>query len=172
MIARTHTPIAFPPNGTRHLLANQSDIRYWLGRACQALGDITCVRKHWLAAVTFEGDFQQMSVRSFFGVTYHSALSWICLGRKTAGRKLLNELLAYACKLAKAPAKIDNFATSSPTMLLFEDDLSFRQKATALFLQARAHPGLDGKAKAKSLLRSIVPRDPGHALAADHLKEL
>ena len=40
------------------------------------------------------------------------------VGRQATGRKLLKDLLAYACRLAKAPAKIDYFATSLPTMLL------------------------------------------------------
>jgi tetratricopeptide (TPR) repeat protein len=156
----------------RHLLANQSDIHYWIGCAYEALGDKASSRKHWLAAATFKGDFQQMSVRSFSEMSYFSALSCIRLGRKAAGRKLLNELLAYACKLAKTPAQIDYFATSLPTMLLFDDDLQFRQETTALFLQAQAHLGLGRVAKAKSLMRAVLRREPSHALAADHLKEL
>jgi len=156
----------------KHLLANQSDIHYWLGCAYDALGEKATSRKHWLAAATFRGDFQQMSIRSFSEMTYYSALSWIRLGRKAAGRKLLNELLTYASKLAKEPAKIDYFATSLPTMLLFEDDLQHRQETTALFLQAQAHLGLGRLAKAKSLLRRVLRRDPSHAQAVDHLKEL
>jgi tetratricopeptide (TPR) repeat protein len=156
----------------KHLLANQSDIHYWLGCAYKKLGDKDSSRKHWLAAATFKGDFQQMSIRSFSEMTYYSALSWMRLGRKAAGRKLLNELLAYACKLVKTPAKIDYFATSLPTMLLFDDDLQFRQYTTALFLQAQAHLGLGRVAKAKSLMRTVLRREPSHAPAANHLKEL
>jgi tetratricopeptide (TPR) repeat protein len=156
----------------KHLLANQSDIHYWLGCAYEALGDKVAVRTHWRAAATFKGDFQQMSVRSFSELTYFSALSWMRLGRKAAARRLLNELLAYARKLAKTPARIDYFATSLPSLLLFEDDLQFRQGTAALFLQAQAHFGLGRKAKAKSLLQTVLRRDPSHAQAADLLKEL
>jgi tetratricopeptide (TPR) repeat protein len=155
----------------KHLLTNQSDIQYWLGCACEALADKASARKHWRAAATFKGDFQQMSVRSFSEMTYYSALSWIRLGQKTAGRQLLNQLLEYARKLAQATATIDYFATSLPTMLLFEDNLQFRQETTALFLQAQAYLGLRRQAKAKALLRTVLRRDPSHALAADHLKE-
>jgi hypothetical protein len=112
-----------------------------------------------------------MSIRSFSEMTCYSALSWIRLGRKAAGRQLLNELLVYARKLAKAPANIDYFATSLPTMLLFDDDLQFRQETTALFLQAQAQLGLGRRAKAKSLLRTVLRREPSHALAAEHLKD-
>ena len=73
--------------------------------------------------------------------------------------------------MAKAPAKIDYFATSLPAMLLFEDDLQFRQETTALLLQAQAHLGLGRKARARGMLRTVLRRDPNHALAADHLTD-
>jgi tetratricopeptide (TPR) repeat protein len=156
----------------RHLLANQSDIHYWFGCACEALGEKRAARGHWRTAATFEGDFQEMSVRSFSEMTYFSALSWMRLGRKNAGHRLLKELLAYAGRLAASPAKIDYFATSLPTMLLFEDDLQQRQETTALFLQAQAQLGLGKTPAAKRLLKLVLGRDPNHALAADHLQAL
>lgn len=156
----------------KHLLANQSDILYWLGCACGALGQNAAARKHWLAAANFKGDFQEMSVRAFSEMTYFSALAWLRLERRTAGRKLLADLLAYARRLAKTPAKIDYFATSLPTMLLFADDLQRRQETSALFLQAQAHLGLGRKAQARQLLQTVLRRDPNHALAADHLEGL
>jgi predicted Zn-dependent protease len=156
----------------RHLLANQSDLHYWLGAALQALGDRVNARKHWLAAANFRGDFQEMSVRAFSEMTYYSALARQRLGQKAGAQKLLRELLAYALKLQKAEAKIDYFATSLPTMLLFEDDLEFRQQTTALFLQAQAYLGLGHVSRAKSLLAAELRRDPNHAPAADLMKEV
>ncbi len=79
---------------------------------------------------------------------------------------------AYASRLAKAPAGIDYFATSLPAMLLFDDDLAFRQKTTALFLQAQAHAGLGKTTRAKTLLRAVLKRDPNHSQAADLLGEI
>ena len=151
----------------KHLLANQSDIHYWLGCAFAALGDKKLAREQWLAAAAFKGDFQQMSVRAFSEMTYYSALSLEKLGQRTRARKLFRGLLAYAQKLQNAPAKIDYFATSLPTMLLFEDDLKFRQETTAIFLQAQAYLGLGNNSKAKALLKSVLRRDPNHPLAAD-----
>src|SRR5262249_16082552 len=144
----------------RHLLANQSDINYWFGCACEELGDSAAARRHWLAAATFEGDFQQMSIRAFSEMTYYSALSWQKLGQMAKAQQLLRQLLAYARKLQNSSATIDYFATSLPTMLLFDDDLQFRQETTALFLQAQAQLGLGQRLKAKTLLRSVLRRDP------------
>ena len=45
-------------------------------------------------------------------------------------------------ELQDAPARIDYFATSLPTLLLFDDDLAKRQRVTALFLMAQAELGL------------------------------
>ncbi|EEF60084.1 Tetratricopeptide TPR_4 [Pedosphaera parvula Ellin514] len=158
-----------PPNlgEAKHLLANQSDIQYWLGCSFSKLGDKASAQRHWQSAANARGDFQEMSVRSFSEMTYFSALSLICLGQKSKGRTLLKELLAYARQLEKTPATIDYFATSLPTMLLFDDDAQFRQTTGALFLQAQAQLGLGRAAKARALLKTVLRRDPNHALAFD-----
>jgi tetratricopeptide (TPR) repeat protein len=163
-----------PPNlaEAKHLLANQSDIHYWLGVACEALGEKPVARRHWKAAAAFRGDFQEMSVRPFSEMTYYSALAWGKLGRPDRQKRLLKDLLSYAKKLAVAEAKIDYFATSLPTMLLFDDDLHARQETKALYLEAQARLGLGEKAKARRLLAAVLARDLSHPLAADLLHEV
>ncbi len=151
----------------KHLLANQSEIHFWLGEACAAGGDGGSAREHWIAAATFKGDFQAMSVRLFSEITYYSALSWARLGEKSRGEQLFRELLAYADELEHTPATIDYFATSLPTMLLFEEDLQARQLITAKFLKAQALLGLGEQVAAKELLTEILRCDPNHALAAE-----
>lgn len=174
--AREHfaAALATPTNlgEARHMLANQSDVHYWLGCACAALKDQAGARRHWRAAATFKGDFQEMRVRSFSEMTYFSAMAWLRLGKKAAGTRLLLELKQYAARLAKTTAQIDYFATSLPTMLLFEDDLQARQRTQACFLEAQAELGLGNHARARQLLRGVLRRDPNHALAADHLQSL
>jgi tetratricopeptide (TPR) repeat protein len=169
--ARAHfeSALAAPQNlgEAKHLLANQSDILYWLGCSLAALGHTARARESWRAAASFTGDFQEMRVRAFSEMTFYSAMALQRLGQRTKARKLLNDLLDYSLKLQKAPATIDYFATSLPTMLLFEDDLEARQRTSALFLQAQAHLGLGRKAKAKLHLREVLRRDPNHPLAAD-----
>jgi tetratricopeptide (TPR) repeat protein len=169
--AREHfqTALCAPSNlgEAKSLLANQSDVYYWLGEALAALGQKAAARKQWLAAAAFKGDFQTMGLRSFSEMTCYSALSWEKLGQKAKARRLLRDLLAYALKLQKTPARIDYFATSLPAMLLFEDDLQLRQETTALFLQAQAWLGLGNHARARKLLALVLRRDPNHAPTAD-----
>ncbi|MFT3869762.1 MAG: DUF5107 domain-containing protein [Nibricoccus sp.] len=151
----------------RHLLANQSDIYFWLGEALSAADRTDEARQQWKAAASFRGDFQAMSVRTFSEMTYYSALSLLRLRQAAKAKKLLRDLQRYAKKLALTPAKIDYFATSLPTMLLFDDDLQERQTTTALFLEAQALHGLGQTKAAQKLLRTVLSRDPNHPQAAD-----
>jgi tetratricopeptide (TPR) repeat protein len=156
----------------KHLLANQSDVHYYLGEIHAKLGDRKAAREHWRMAANFRGDFQQMSIRRFSDMTYYSALAMRRLGRPKEARKLFRDLLAYSRKLAKTKATIDYFATSLPTMLLFNEDIQMRQKIHALFMQAQASLGLGHRKKGRMLLKSVLRRDPSHAHAADLMAEL
>jgi tetratricopeptide (TPR) repeat protein len=156
----------------RHLLANASDVRFWLGEALAAAGRGDEARVQWAKAAAARGDFQEMSVRAFSEMTYYSARALERLGRKTESKTLLKELRGYARALAKREARIDYFATSLPTMLLFEDDLTARQRRAAAFMEAQADAGLGERAKARRRLARILREEPAHALAADFLREL
>lgn len=163
-----------PPDNlgeAKHLLANQSDAHYWLGMALAQAGDARRAREHWTAAAKYQGDFQEMQVHTFSELTYYSALGWQRLGRREKATKLLTGLLEYARKLSRTEAKIDYFATSLPTMLLFDDDLQFRQETTALLLEAQALIGLGRRRRGLALVRAVLRRDKNHARAADLLEE-
>jgi len=156
----------------RHLLAGASDIRYWLGRAREALGDRKGAREEWARAAASEGDFREMGVRPFSEMTCFSALALERLGKKARARKLLRDLLAHARKLRETEAKIDYFATSLPAMLLFDDDIAARRRTESLFLEALARRGLGQDAKARKLAGEVLRRDPGHGGAADLREEM
>ncbi|MFZ5496088.1 MAG: DUF5107 domain-containing protein [Verrucomicrobiota bacterium] len=155
----------------RHLLANASDIHFWLGCAHAAAGDAIAARGHWTAAAGYRGDFQTMSVRPFSEMTCYSALALQRLGRRKEAARLLRQLLAHARRLAKTPAAIDYFATSLPTMLLFDDDLQARQRTTARLLEGQALLGLGRRRAGRARLRQVLRRDPSHGLAADLLAD-
>lgn len=153
----------------RHLLANASDIWFWLGEAAAAVGRAREAEGWWKKAAEFKGDFQEMSVRAFSEMTLFSILSLERMGQKAAARKLASGLLDHAKQLAKTPAKIDYFATSLPTLLLFDEDLQARQAITARFLKAQASFCLGRRAEAAKLARGVLASDPAHGAAADFL---
>jgi tetratricopeptide (TPR) repeat protein len=150
-----------------HLLANRSDIHYWLGVALAKVGERERGRAHWQKAAHFMGDFQAMCRTAFSEKTFYSAKALSRLGDKAGARRMLVELSKHAQKLAVAPFKLDYFATSLPTMLLFDDDLQERQRTTALFLLAQASLGLGRVSQGRRLLREVLRRDPSHPLAGD-----
>lgn len=108
-----------------------------------------------------------MSTRPFSEMTYFSALAWGRLGQTQRMKRLLRDLLAHARRLGKSRAKMDYFATSLPAMLLFDDDIQFRQETTAKFLEAQALMGLGKKTAARRLLREVLRRDPNHPYGPD-----
>lgn len=169
--ARAHFEQALtpPPNlgESRHLLANASDLWLDLGDAYAALDDQADAHRWWSRAANFRGDFQEMSVLEFSELTYFQALALRRLGRDAEADTLLKRLNEYAVQLAATPAKIDYFATSLPTMLLFDDDLQVRQENTARFLKAQSAAGRENFEEATKLLEEVLRIDPNHAMATE-----
>ena len=156
----------------RHLLANPSDILYWLGRAYQALGEQDKAIASWKSAASFRGDFQLMSVRPYSEMSYFSAQALSALGRGDESDAMFRALWDYAEALEHSTASIDYFATSLPTMLLFEDDLQKRQTVLAQLMKSQAQFGLKSIDKAYEHLAHVLENDPNNAVAIDLGKEI
>jgi tetratricopeptide (TPR) repeat protein len=155
-----------PPQAgeTKHPLADQSNIYYWLGIAWEAKGDEERAHKWWRKAADAADDISEM--------TYYSALALRRLGQEGACARSLREILAHARQLSRQPAKIDYFATSLPAMLLFHEDLEARKNITAALLEAQARFGLGDRKRARSLLTRTLKLDPNHEIAMDLRDEL
>jgi hypothetical protein len=108
-----------------------------------------------------------MQVRGVSEMTYWSAMAMRKLGREAEAESLFGEILNYAEELEKQPPKIDYFATSLPTMLLFDEDLAKRQHVTATFLRAQALLGLGRNAEARAALDEVHRLDRSHMGAQD-----
>jgi len=163
-----------PPNlsEARHLLTNASDIYFWIGKAHRANFDEVAARAALERAGNQRGDFQQMSVRTVSDMTYWSALALRELGEEQRALDLFNAILVYSDKLDREEPKIDYFATSLPTMLLFHDDLKKRAHVGALFLRAQARIGIGNMVEARDLLEQVLSLDRNHTGAADLLGDL
>lgn len=153
----------------KHLLANQSDVHYWAGRAFETLGDLTQARGSYLEAARQRGDFQQMSVRDVSDMTYWAGLALERLGRSDEARETFRRILDFAAELEQSTPKIDYFATSLPSLLLFDEDLPLRSRIDARFLRAQALSGLGEIDGAEELLKKILAQDANHANAQDLL---
>jgi tetratricopeptide (TPR) repeat protein len=173
--AITHLEAALhPPQSlgeARHLLANKSDIEYALGIAHATTGNLPEAQSWWHRAARESGDFQQMSVLSVSDMTYWRGAALEKLHMQERARQVFRSIAAHADTLEQQEPKIDYFATSLPTMLLFHEDVAHRNRVNAGFLRAQAAYGLHGAEAAIPLLRAVLALDSNHAGAADFLQE-
>lgn len=153
----------------KHPLANQSDIWFWIGVSYAIENNQAEGAQNWGRAANQRGDFQQMSVRTVSDMTFWSALALRCLGKKENARELFQAILDCATQLEKEEPAIDYFATSLPTMLLFENDLVLLNRIDATFMRAQAYLGLDHCIEADSLLHEVLRLDRNHLRASELL---
>ena len=156
----------------KHLLMNLSMIDYWLGAAYSANGDDKQAILHWERAAMVRADFQQMQVHSISDTTFWSGEALDRLGRKDEASNVFQEIYDYSLKLEGQTSQIDYFATSLPTMLLFDEDLELRQKISVRFLRAQALLGLGRVAEGTALLAEVRIMDANHSGAADLLSAI
>lgn len=156
----------------KHLLANWSDVYYWAGVVLEEEGRHDEARAMWERAARKQGDFQQMSVRSVSDMTFWTAMAQERLGKTKEAAQLFQQIYEYAVQLERQAPKIDYFATSLPTMLLFEEDLELRKKIDATFLRAQAAFGLKDFSEAQSLLTQVLELDRNHQAAVDLVEQL
>ena len=154
----------------KHLLMNQSRIDYWLGVACAENGDAETAEEHWQRAARAKGDFREMKVESISDMTYWSGMALLRLGDPEEAHRLFDAIRDYSVTLEEQMPSIDYFATSLPTMLLFDDDLKRRQTIMVRFLQAQSLLGVGEKQKAIALLQGVLHLDPSHNDAIDILR--
>jgi hypothetical protein len=107
-----------------------------------------------------------MAMQPFSEMTYWSGLSMQRLGKAGEAQELFEGMLSYGKELEGKEATIDYFATSLPSLLLFEDDLDKRQRIHARLLQAAALTGLGKRTEAQSLLDWMVTADPNNLFAS------
>ena len=120
IVAAIQTPASL--GEARHPLANSARLHLALGDAHAAASRPVDAKAAWITAARFEGDFLKMSTQAFSDQTCFTILALQRLGEVSAATALAGELERFADELEAAPAVIDFFATSLPSMLLFTDD--------------------------------------------------
>ncbi len=156
----------------KHLLANWSDVFFWIGVSYADQGRSLEASQAWQLATRQSGDFQQMSVRSISDMTFWTGMAHARLGCAKHAKEIFQKIYDYSLELEQQVPKIDYFATSLPAMLLFENDLAAQNQVDAKFLRAQALLGLDREAEAKHLLGEVLQLDRNHARAADLVEQL
>jgi tetratricopeptide (TPR) repeat protein len=174
--ARRYFEAVLPPpqnlGEAKHLLANWSDVWFWIGVSFADEGRHAEATRAWKQATRVRGDFQQMSVRSVSDMTFWTGMAYARLGQSTCAQEIFQQMHDYGVALEPQVAKIDYFATSLPAMLLFESDLEKEKRIEARFLRGQALVGLDREKEAKDLLWEVLRMDRNHAGATDLMEQL
>lgn len=144
--AANHFESAFKPPSNLgeayHLHQAKSEVNYWMGMACRAMGEAASAVQYFEKAASEAGDFQQMAVMAHTELSYFRGLAMLELGRKESARTLFEELRRFALDMSSGPANIDYFATSLPNLLVLEDDLEQSKIERSAELQTLAEKGL------------------------------
>jgi tetratricopeptide (TPR) repeat protein len=156
----------------KHLLANWSDVYFWIGVSCAEEGRSVEAIHAWQLATRQPGDFQQMSVRAISDMTFWTGMAYVRLGHAKHAKEIFQKIYGYSLNLQQQIPKIDYFATSLPAMLLFENDLAKQNQIEARFLRAQALMGLEREKEAKELLCEVLYLDRNHAGAADLMEQV
>lgn len=154
-----------------HPLANRSDLLLALGDANQAAGRTAEAAATWRAAATSAGDFTTMSAVPHSPMTYYSVLAAQRLGKSERAARLSAELADYAELQRRERPRIDYFATSLPTMLIFHEDIEQTHRDLVAVMDAQLALLRGDAARAASILAPLEERDPADARVRDLLAE-
>ena len=167
--------VEHPPESlseAKHLLQNRSIIDYWMGKCHQLSGHTDAAEREFTHAANSLGDFQQMQVQEISDMTYWSAKALHEMNRTAEAKSLFEKIGDFGRELRSQKPEIDYFATSLPTMLLFDEDLVKRQNITADFLEAQSLLGIGQIRRSRELLHQVLAEDRNHIGAIDMLRTL
>ena len=156
----------------RHPLANQSALLTALGDAQAAGGNQTEAGESWTQATSFVSDFRTMAAVPYSDLTYYSVRAAQRLGQADRAEELTHGLEEWADQLASQTPKVQFFATSLPSLLLFTDDLERRNRVEVALLRAQVAALRADEQQARQHLGDALREDPNQPMALELQREL
>jgi tetratricopeptide (TPR) repeat protein len=146
----------------KHLLTPEHELQLLLGQCLIAAGEPDAARTWLERASRPQGDPAAPAGDG----PYWRALALRDLGDTAAADALLSGLLADAGEHAREKVRIPYFATSLPTLLLFDDDLNERAHQEAYYLEGLALLGMGRLRAAHARFTALLEARPDHLDAA------
>lgn len=124
--------------------AQENDFNYWLGCACEGLNQIDQAKKYWElakdgntepAAAIFYNDQKPDKI-------FYQGLALLKLNCVDEAKQRFNSLISFAKEHLNKIVKLDYFAVSLPDLLIWDDDLTFRNKIHCHYLMGLGYKGL------------------------------
>jgi len=151
--------------------AQENDFLYWLGCAYEGLEQMDEARKYWElakegntepAAAIFYNDQKPDKI-------FYQGLALLKLGLPNEAKSRFDKLVGFGKKHLDDTIKLDYFAVSLPDLLIWEDDLTFRNKIHCHYMLGLGYFGLGEFAKAETHLLEAASMDVNHQGVQVHL---
>ncbi len=166
--------LIFPENLGEGKLEGEknNDIYYYLGCACEALGDTEGAKRSWELAAA--GDQEPAGMMYYndqpADMIFYQGLALQRLGQAEKAFSRFNKLVDYGEKHIFDDVRIDYFAVSLPDLQLFDEDLNQRNRAHCLYLIALGCCGLGYRNRAVKACDETLKIDCAHMGAVLHQK--
>ena len=153
--------------------AQENDFHYYLGCAYEGLGKMNEAIKFWElakdgntepAAAIFYNDQKPDKI-------YYQGLALLKLGRNNEANVRFNRLIDYGNTHLNENIKMDYFAVSLPDLLIWEDDLSYRNNIHCNYMLGLGYLGLQKTDLAFSYLSEAFKLDINHQGVQAHLEK-
>jgi tetratricopeptide (TPR) repeat protein len=151
--------------------AQENDFLYFLGCAYEGLGQMNKATEYWElakdgssepAAAIFYNDQKPDKI-------FYQGLALLKLGRTDESRTRFDALIGYGKKHLDETIKLDYFAVSLPDLLIWDDNLTFRNKIHCTYMLGLGELGLGNIEAAKTLLHQAAEMDVNHQGVQIHL---
>ena len=164
-----HAAGDYPPNlgEGKHLFTSEHELHLLLGLAYRALGDDDAAHRWLERAAAPELDPATGPTEAW----YWRSLALAELGHADDARDLAKRLLRTARRRARADVRVDYFATSLPTFLVFDDDIGARNRTECRYLEGLALDALGRRTEARQAFHDTLAGQPDHPGAAARLRE-
>jgi tetratricopeptide (TPR) repeat protein len=150
--------------------AQENDFHYWLGCAYEGLGQLEEALNYWKlakdgntepAAAIFYNDQKPDKI-------FYQGLALLKLGLPADANARFEKLIAFGEEHLNETVKLDYFAVSLPDLLIWDDDLSFRNKIHCSYILGLGFLGKGEHKKSEALLENAYRMDINHQGVQSH----
>ncbi len=150
--------------------AQENDIFYWLGCVYEIQGDQTLAKASWEKASKGLSD---PSPAIFYNdqppdKIFYQGLAMRKLGWHKEAHQRFQNLLRYGMEHMNDQIELDYFAVSHPDLLIWEEDLHWRNKLHCEYLIGLGKLGLGHKDDARAAFKTVLNQDRYHLSAKLH----
>ncbi len=154
--------------------AQENDFLYWFGCAYEGMGIMEQARSYWElakngnsepAAAIFYNDQKPDKI-------FYQGLALLKLGLIAEANSRFEKLITFGEEHLNETIKLDYFAVSLPDLLIWEDDLTYRNKIHCHYMLGLGFYGQGDSEKAKIHLQEAAEMDVNHQGVQVHLSIL